>query len=51
MGTIVLPWQLWALLSAAFAKVGVEKVNSDFATFVRTVVNCSRSGRTSLPPT
>jgi transporter family protein len=38
-------WQFWALLSAAFAaltaifaKVGVENVNSDFATFVRTVV-------------
>ncbi|QEE39878.1 MULTISPECIES: EamA family transporter [unclassified Methylobacterium] len=38
-------WQLWALLSAAFAaltaifaKVGIENVNSDFATFVRTVV-------------
>lgn len=38
-------WQFWALLSAAFAaltaifaKIGVENVNSDFATFVRTVV-------------
>jgi transporter family protein len=38
-------WQFWALLSAAFAaltailaKVGVENVNSDFATFVRTLV-------------
>lgn len=38
-------WQLWALLSAAFAaltavfaKVGVAEVNSDYATFVRTVV-------------
>jgi transporter family protein len=38
-------WQLWALLSATFAaltavfaKVGVENVNSDFATFIRTVV-------------
>ena len=38
-------WQFWALLSAAFAaltaifaKVGVEQVNSDFATFVRAVV-------------
>jgi len=38
-------WQFWALLSAAFAaltaifaKVGVENVNSDFATFIRTVV-------------
>ena len=41
----LLSWQLWALLSAAFAaltaifaKVGVENVNSDFATFIRTVV-------------
>ena len=38
-------WQAWAILSAAFAaltaifaKVGVENVNSDFATFVRTIV-------------
>jgi transporter family protein len=38
-------WQSWALLSAAFAaltaifaKVGIENVNSDFATFVRTIV-------------
>ncbi|HEX5320131.1 MAG TPA: EamA family transporter [Stellaceae bacterium] len=38
-------WQFWAVLSAAFAaltaifaKVGVENVNSDFATLIRTVV-------------
>jgi bacterial/archaeal transporter family protein len=38
-------WQIWALLSAAFAaltaifaKVGIENVNSDFATFIRTIV-------------
>jgi bacterial/archaeal transporter family protein len=38
-------WLMWALLSAAFAaltaifaKVGVENVNSDLATFIRTVV-------------
>ncbi|SRR5712691_6093974 len=38
-------WQLWALLSAVFAaltaifaKVGVENVNSDLATLIRTVV-------------
>jgi transporter family protein len=38
-------WQFWALLSAAFAaltaifaKVGVESVNSDVATFIRTIV-------------
>jgi transporter family protein len=41
----VTSWQVWALASAAFAaltaifaKVGVENVNSDFATFVRTIV-------------
>ena len=40
-----LPWWAWAVLSAAFAaltaifgKVGVETVNSDFATFIRTIV-------------
>ena len=38
-------WQLWAFLSAVFAalttifaKIGVENVNSDFATFIRTIV-------------
>jgi transporter family protein len=38
-------WQLWAALSAVFAaltaifaKVGVENINSDFATFIRTCV-------------
>ena len=38
-------WQFWALASAAFAaltaifaKVGVENVNSDLATFIRTVI-------------
>jgi transporter family protein len=38
-------WQFWAVLSAffaaltaIFAKVGVENVNSDFATFIRTLV-------------
>jgi bacterial/archaeal transporter family protein len=38
-------WQLWAMLSAIFAaataifaKVGVENVNSDLATFIRTIV-------------
>ena len=38
-------WQTWAVLSAAFAaltaifaKVGVENVTSDFATFIRTIV-------------
>ena len=38
-------WQLWALLSAMFAsltaifaKVGVEGINSDLATLIRTVI-------------
>jgi transporter family protein len=38
-------WQFWALLSAAFAaltaifaKVGVENVNADLATLIRTIV-------------
>ena len=38
-------WQFWALLSAGFAaltaifaKVGIEQVNSDLATFVRTII-------------
>ena len=38
-------WQFWAVLSAVFAaltaifaKVGVENVNSDLATFIRTIV-------------
>jgi transporter family protein len=37
-------WQLWAVLSAIFAaltaifaKVGVENINSDLATFIRTI--------------
>ena len=38
-------WQTWAVLSAIFAaltaifaKVGVENINSDLATFIRTIV-------------
>ncbi len=38
-------WQIWAVLSAIFAaltaifaKIGVENINSDLATFIRTVV-------------
>jgi bacterial/archaeal transporter family protein len=38
-------WQIWAVLSAVFAaltaifaKVGVENISSDLATFIRTVV-------------
>jgi bacterial/archaeal transporter family protein len=45
MKSMLLSWQLWAVLSAAFAaltailaKIGIENVNSDFATFIRTVV-------------
>jgi transporter family protein len=41
----LLSWQFWAVLSAVFAaltaifaKVGVQNINSDFATFIRTVV-------------
>jgi bacterial/archaeal transporter family protein len=43
--TVYSSWQFWAVLSAAFAaltaifaKVGVENVNSDFATLIRTIV-------------
>ncbi|EHP88132.1 MULTISPECIES: EamA family transporter [Methylobacteriaceae] len=45
MKTLLASWQIWALLSAAFAaltaifaKIGIEGVNSDFATLIRTVV-------------
>jgi bacterial/archaeal transporter family protein len=45
MGGLMSSWQVWALLSAAFAaltaifgKVGVEKVGADLATFIRTIV-------------
>lgn len=45
MRVLLVSWPFWALLSAAFAaltaifaKVGVENVNSDFATLIRTVV-------------
>ena len=45
MGQLYNSWQFWAILSAIFAaltaifaKVGVEGLNSDYATFVRTVV-------------
>ncbi|MFO1074462.1 MAG: EamA family transporter [Geminicoccaceae bacterium] len=45
MRAVLASWQLWALLSAAaaaltaiFAKVRVENVSADFATFVRTLV-------------
>jgi bacterial/archaeal transporter family protein len=39
------PWLLWAVFSAVFAaltaifaKVGVENINSDLATFIRTII-------------
>ncbi|MGO3929197.1 EamA family transporter [Rhodopseudomonas pseudopalustris] len=45
MSATIWPWQVWALLSAVFAaltaifaKVGVADINSDIATFIRTVV-------------
>ena len=41
----LLSWQFWAVLSAVFAaltaifaKIGIENINSDFATFIRTIV-------------
>jgi len=45
MKSLFSSWQAWALLSAAFAaltaifaKIGIENVNSDFAPFIRTTV-------------
>lgn len=45
MKNILSLWQFWAVLSAVFAaltaifaKVGIEKINSDYATFIRTIV-------------
>ncbi|MGD9478096.1 EamA family transporter [Shinella sp. G-2] len=45
MKALLASWQVWAIgsavfaaLTAIFAKVGIVGVNSDFATFVRTVV-------------
>jgi bacterial/archaeal transporter family protein len=45
MKSALATWQFWAILSAAFAaltaifaKVGIENVSSDFATFIRTIV-------------
>ncbi|MCP9628073.1 EamA family transporter [Rhodopseudomonas palustris] len=45
MSAALWPWQFWALLSAVFAaltaifaKVGVADINSDLATFIRTIV-------------
>src|SRR5208283_3234657 len=51
MKNLLASWQLWAVLSAAFAaltaifaKVGVENVGSDFATFIRTIVILGAAG-------
>ena len=45
MKALATSWQVWAIgsavfaaLTAIFAKVGISQVNSDFATFERTVV-------------
>ena len=45
MDGLLVSWRFWAVLSALFAaltaifaKIGVENVNSDFATFIRTIV-------------
>ena len=45
MNVALSSWQFWALLSALFAaltaifaKIGVEQINSDLATFIRTIV-------------
>ncbi|HRO14301.1 MAG TPA: EamA family transporter [Paracoccus sp. (in: a-proteobacteria)] len=45
MGNLAGHWQVWAVLSAAFAaltaifaKIGVQAVNPDLATFIRTIV-------------
>jgi transporter family protein len=45
MKALLSAWPFWALLSAGFAaltaifaKIGIENVNSDFATFIRTIV-------------
>lgn len=45
MKDIFASWQFWAMasaffaaLTAIFAKIGIENVGSDFATFVRTIV-------------
>jgi transporter family protein len=45
MKSLFAAWQFWALasagfaaLTAIFAKIGIEHINSDFATFIRTLV-------------
>jgi transporter family protein len=51
MGLGIPHWLFWALasaifaaLTAIFAKVGVSEVNSDFATFIRTIVILAAAG-------
>jgi transporter family protein len=51
MKNLMVSWPFWALLSAAFAaltaifaKIGIENVNSDFATFIRTIVILMAAG-------
>ena len=52
MRSFTAAWQFWAVLSATFAaltaifaKVGIENVGSDFATFIRTcVILCAIAG-------
>lgn len=51
MKALFASWPVWAVLSAVFAaltaifaKVGVSEVNSDFATFARTVVILAAAG-------
>ena len=45
MSSALSAWQFWAVLSALFAaltaifaKIGVEQINADLATFIRTIV-------------
>ena len=45
MKSVTISWQFWAVMSALFAaltaifaKIGVENVKSDLATFIRTIV-------------
>lgn len=45
MKPVLASWQFWALLSATFAamtaifaKIGIEAIHSDLATFIRTIV-------------
>jgi transporter family protein len=51
MKSLALSWPFWALLSAGFAaltaifaKVGVEAVNPNLATFIRTVIIVAAAG-------